>query len=84
MRNPDTLREDATAIFRAALEAVDPAAAIRRHLRRQGDRLQVGDHSYDLARLRRVLVVGAGKAGAPMAAAVDEILGTGSPPGSSR
>ena len=75
MRSPGTLREDATAIFRAALEAVDPAAAIRRHLRRQGDRLRVGDRSYDLAHLRRVLVVGAGKAGAPMAAALEEILG---------
>lgn len=75
MRSPGTLREDATAIFRAALEAVDPGSAIRRHLRRQGDRLEVGDRSYDLARLRRVLVVGAGKAGAPMAAALEGILG---------
>ncbi len=75
MRHPATLREDGTAIFRAALEAVDPAAAIRRHLKREGDRLRVGDRSYDLARLRRVLVVGAGKAGAPMAAAVEEVLG---------
>ncbi len=75
MKSPRALREDATAIFRAALEAVDPAAAIRRHLKRLGDRLQVGDRSYDLARLRRVLVVGAGKAGAPMAAAVEEVLG---------
>ena len=75
MRNPATLRENGTAIFRAALEAVDPAAAIRRHLKREGDRLRVGDRSYDLARLGRVLVVGAGKAGAPMAAAVEEVLG---------
>lgn len=69
------LREDATAIFRAALDAVDPAAAIRRHLTRRGDRLQVGERAYDLGRVRRVLVVGAGKAGAPMAAAVEEALG---------
>ena len=75
MKSPRALREDATAVFRAALEAVDPAAAIRRHLKRLGDRLQVGDRSYDLARLRRLLVVGAGKAGAPMAASVEEVLG---------
>lgn len=75
MRTPAALREDATAIFRAALEAVDPAAAIKRHVRRERDQLRVGDRSYDLARLRRIFVLGAGKAGAPMAAAVEEILG---------
>jgi hydroxypyruvate reductase len=75
VRTPAALREDATAIFRAALEAVDPAAAIKRHVRRERDQLRVGDRSYDLARLRRIFVLGAGKAGAPMAAAVEEILG---------
>lgn len=75
MRSPAALRDEATAIFRAALEAVDPAAAIQRHVRREGEQLRVGDYSYDLARLRRIFVLGAGKAGAPMAAAVEEILG---------
>ena len=61
--------------MRAALEAVDPAVAVRRALRLEGDRLLAGDRAYDLGRYRRVLVVGAGKAGAPMAAAVEEVLG---------
>ncbi len=62
-------------IMSAALTAVDPAEAVRRHMRRQDDRLEVDGRVYDLRSFRRVLVVGMGKAGAPMAAAVGEILG---------
>jgi glycerate 2-kinase len=64
----------ATRVMRAALEAVEPAEAVRRALRREGDRLLV-PRAYDLGRYRRVIVVGAGKAGAPMAGAVEEVLG---------
>lgn len=59
----------------AALAAVDPAVAVRRHLWREGDSLVVGGKVYDLSRMGRVVVIGAGKAGAPMAQAVEEILG---------
>ncbi len=59
----------------AALQAVEPGEAVRRALRREGDRLLVGDGAYDLGRYQRVVVVGAGKASAPMVAAVEEILG---------
>lgn len=62
-------------ILAAALAAVDPAAAVRRALHRQGETLIVRDHSYDLAAFRRLIVIGAGKAGAPMAQAVAEVLG---------
>lgn len=67
--------------MRAALDAVEPVAAVRRHLRLAADRLTVmecmrgGDYTYALDRFDRVLVVGGGKAGAPMAAAVAGILG---------
>jgi hydroxypyruvate reductase len=59
----------------AALAAVEPAAAVGRFLRRDGDILHVGEHRFDLALLQRVIVVGAGKAGAPMARAVAAALG---------
>ncbi len=62
-------------ILAAALAAVDPAAAVRRALHRQGETLIVRDRSYDLAAFRRLIVIGAGKAGAPMAQAVAEVLG---------
>ena len=69
------LRQSARGIFDAAIRAVDPAEAIRRHLVRQGDRLTIGGEAVDLQHVRRIVAVGLGKAGAPMAAAVEEILG---------
>jgi glycerate 2-kinase len=62
-------------IMEAALDAVDPAEAIHRHLRRQGNRLEVGVKCFDLRQYRRIFLVGAGKAGTPMARAVVECLG---------
>ncbi len=62
-------------ILATALEAVEPAAAVERHLRREGDTLLLGERSYDLNEYRRVRVIGAGKAGAPMARAAARILG---------
>src|ERR1043165_4813136 len=59
-----TLRRDAAAIFRASLEAADPAGAVERQLR-----------GRDFARFRNIYVVGAGKAGASMAKAVERVLG---------
>lgn len=66
---------DLAQIMAAALQAVDPAAAVRRFLRRDGATLHIADRAYDLRALRRVIVLGAGKAGAPMAAAAAAILG---------
>jgi len=71
----DNARDLAWQIMRAALRAVDPAQAVRNALRLNGETLQIGDVSYDLASYRRVLVVGAGKASAPMARAAEELLG---------
>jgi hydroxypyruvate reductase len=68
-------RQLAREVLAAALTAVAPAAAVRRHLRRDGDRLLANDVAYDLARYRRVRVVGAGKASGAMAAAVEALLG---------
>ncbi len=77
--NTETLRADRRQqlieIMAAALAAVDPAEAIRRHMRRHDHTLEVDGHTYDLNAFRRVIVIGGGKASAPMAAAVAEILG---------
>jgi hydroxypyruvate reductase len=59
----------------AALDAVEPAGAVRRYLRCEGDTLWVDQQAYDLRTYERVLLVGAGKAGAPMAQAAAEIVG---------
>lgn len=57
------------------MAAVEPAGAVRRHVRRDADILFIGDKTFDLAEIENIYVVGAGKAAAPMAAAVEEILG---------
>ena len=74
---PERKRRRAIALnlVNAALGAVDPAAAVKRFLRVDGDALLVADRRYDLRRYKQILVVGAGKAGAPMAQAVEDILG---------
>ena len=67
-------RERIIAVLDAAIRAVDPRAAVCAHVARSGDVLRIGDRSYRLSELDRIIVVGGGKAGAPMAAAIHEIL----------
>jgi len=62
-------------VLAAALRAVDPEQAVRAHLALSGDRLQIGSREYELSEAGRIFVIGGGKAGAPMAAAVASILG---------
>jgi len=69
------LRAVATALQQTALAAVEPAAAVRRHVRREGDTLVVAGRRYDLHDYEHVFVVGGGKAAVPMAAASADILG---------
>lgn len=69
------LRRDAMAIFQSALAAVDPEEAVRRHLRIEGETLSLEGRRYDLGACERILVVGAGKAVAPMAKALEDMLG---------
>jgi glycerate 2-kinase len=57
------LRRQALRIFRAALEAADPYQAVLRHLR------------IDPEPYRNIFVIGAGKASAQMARAVERLLG---------
>ena len=45
----ETLRQDARAIFDAALEAADPTAAVHRAVRVEGTHLEVAGHACDLA-----------------------------------
>lgn len=70
----EKMRREAESIFCAGLRAVEPAAAVKRFLRRDGNHLFVGDRTVDLSGLRHLYILGAGKAAAPMARAVEEIL----------
>jgi hydroxypyruvate reductase len=64
MKREATLRRHARAIFKAALEAANPAVGVARELAHE-----------DFARYRRIYVIGAGKAGAAMARAAERALG---------
>jgi hydroxypyruvate reductase len=69
------LRKDALAICKAALRAADPEEALLRHVRVVDGVLLAGGGKYRLDKIRHVFVVGAGKACAPMAKAVEKLLG---------
>lgn len=66
--------EQIWSILQAALKAVDPMEAVRRAFRLEGKILKTGGRDYDLTKYDRIFVVGGGKAGAPMAAAVEQVL----------
>ena len=71
-----TLRKQALAIFRAAVQAADPVEAVRRHFHLQDGVLAVGGRRYRLAQFDRIFVIGAGKASASMGKAVERALGS--------
>jgi glycerate 2-kinase len=71
----ERMRRQAVEIFQAGLRAADPEAAIRRHVRVNGEILQMAHSRFDLRHYDRILVVGAGKAVAPMAKALEDLLG---------
>jgi glycerate 2-kinase len=72
--NPATCQH-AQQIFRAALDAADPEQAVERHLQFDGRTLRAGTRRYMLSAFDRIQVIGAGKASARMARAVERILG---------
>ncbi len=68
-------RRDARAIFAAGLAAADPALLIQRCLQVDGQVLRAGERLYDLTKYGDLYLVGAGKATAKMALAVEALLG---------
>jgi len=69
------MRQHARAVFEAALKAVDPVGAVHKYVTVADDTLRVGEHRFAFKDFDRILVAGAGKAGAPMALALEDLLG---------
>lgn len=74
------LRRDALAIWHAGVEAVRAERLMHEAVRLDGSTLSFvgidgGSCTVDLAKCRKLLVVGTGKAGAGMAAGLEEMLG---------
>ncbi len=63
----------ALSLLEAGLRAVDPAEAVRRSVRREGESLWAGGTEYPLAG-GKVLLLAAGKAAGGMAAALEAVL----------
>ncbi len=62
-------------ILSTALEAVDPHQAVKKTLRRDSDRLWVGDQEIDLRKHDRIFMISVGKAACPMARSLAAALG---------
>jgi len=73
--NEQFLRASAKSIFRFSLKAADPFYAIKKQVKLVEDNLWVGRSQHRLKDIKRILVIGAGKASAPMALALEKILG---------
>jgi len=73
--NPGQLRLDALQIWQAGLAAVRSEKLVRDALRLDGSTLVIGQQRLELDGIGRIAVVGAGKAGAGMAATVEDVLG---------
>jgi glycerate 2-kinase len=71
----ESMRQQAEEIFRAALKAVDPIEAVFRYVKVVDGGLQIGERRFEFKDYDRILVVGAGKAGAPMVKALEDLLG---------
>lgn len=67
--------DELLSIFKAGIDAVNPYRLILQSLKIDGNILNIGSVSYDLSRFNNILVIGAGKATAAMAQAVENILG---------
>jgi glycerate 2-kinase len=71
----ERLRAHARDVFCAGLRAVEPRAAIRAHLRFEGDAVSVGSARLPLSSAARLRLVAVGKAAAPMAQEAEAIFG---------
>ncbi|MEJ5309350.1 MAG: glycerate kinase [Anaerolineae bacterium] len=71
-----SIRHDHLSLIQAAaLRAVDPYPAVRRHISHRGDTLHLGGVSWAMDDVARIIVIAAGKAAAPMAQAAVDALG---------
>ncbi|HUV50890.1 MAG TPA: glycerate kinase [Anaerolineae bacterium] len=75
IKNITQMRKDAEEIFYSGLQAVEPGAAVKRYCRLENNHLFIADLRYDLSKYKNIFVIGAGKATAPMAAEIENILG---------
>ena len=67
-------RDDALAIFRAAVDAVDPDRLVRETVLIDRDSITIAETSFDLTRYDRIVILGGGKASARRVKGLEELL----------
>jgi len=70
----NSLHADAQEIFEAGLKAVSPIGCVNRVVSLENSTLRISGTTYDLSRISRIIVIGAGKATPAMAFAIERIL----------
>lgn len=75
MISPHQLRDDALRIWRGGVDAVLPDRLLQREVEVAGHTLRMGDFEANLDAIRRIVVVGGGKAGAAMVRGLEAALG---------
>lgn len=75
MHPASQLQADAQQIWLAGVDAVRPELLFSREVEVAGQTLRISDYEIDLSKIRRILVVGGGKAGAGMARGLEVSLG---------
>src|SRR5687768_3925897 len=68
-------REQALAIFNAAVSAVQPSCLLPKNICLEGDKLTLRDKCFSLKDLEHIYIIGAGKASAAMALEIEKIVG---------
>ncbi|MBU0993508.1 MAG: glycerate kinase [Proteobacteria bacterium] len=68
------MRTDAIAIFAKGIEAVEPFSTVKNACRTEAGRLVICGKSFNLSRFNRIYMIGFGKATAPMASAMEDLL----------
>lgn len=71
-----TLRQQAESIWSAGVQAVDSEKLVRQAIHRTAENLEIAGERFELSKIGRIVVVGGGKAGAGMAAGVEDALGS--------
>ena len=70
-----TLRYDAQIIWNAGVAAVNSTRLVQQAIHRRSDAIEIVGETFPIEGIRRIVVVGAGKAGAGMAAGIEAALG---------
>ncbi|MDD5644971.1 MAG: glycerate kinase [bacterium] len=74
-KNVRGMRSDAAKIIKESIESVDPAAAVRRMIKLEGQDISAGHRKIKLNNAGNIYVIGLGKASAQMARPLEKILG---------